>query len=1823
MSEDIFVVNVNDDEYESVDILDIESDIDLDERVHVIEVEDSESRTVETFDAFNALGEPNEQLKHQLLNGRDTPDQHPITAITGLKDKLDDIEALKTVYSNEKQSADYYEWEDGNVIQENRVGLFVTLCRDINKIRVCTKSDDIFGVVVDAAGFIGGQSDLARDYTYGLVTTTGVVHVRCELDVVANDFVMPNSYGVAKKTHSNYGCKVVALHNINGLTYAAILLETSANQLYEAGEGIRELNDRVDNVEKNVTVAINAANEANKKIDDLDLDGFKGTVNDYINESSNRIEGIIQDNNERYDQQISDAIKNSEEAKAIANSTVASAESLRNEAVTKANEALEGIQTVKDEVAQDIANINTDIDNSNIELQKTKEDLEKAREELKDSIDGNIADFKKEIEDNYATTESLAAFKTDTTMAISSVKQEVSDTYATKTELTSFETETTDAITGVEERVDENSAQLTTLASFEYGNTIELRPFTNLYYETIDEVWSEEEKDITKKYYVSSEEKYYYYNNGWASTEKLSVDINGITFTDNNDGTITAGGTVNNVSSGFIDFVLVENKILANGEYEISGCPNGSQDTYYILLKIQNGETVSYKQILIQRGDPDIPEERFRKECRFTITNGDVVSIYIRIKSEFEISESGLEFNPQLKQYYSGISGLKNQVAKNGASIDMLSSFSSDNGVGAAGLIAKVSDHDSQLSTLASWKSEVANDDGTLKVAESIAAIKQQADAQGGTIQSVVTWQENLEVGGRNLVASSMLEKSVNGDSTQSFTASTWGAVFISTENLLKIMKPSTTYTVHYDVELIDKTTAPTPFSMDVGFKVYSPKTLTVIQNLCADQITSGAQVGDTTRGCVTFTAPDEIPDDCRVVVYTRRWTTNGNTPIGFDTVRFTNFKWEKGNVATDWSPAPEDAIDRIASIELDVSKNESSITSLTTGLSTTNDNVAKVTQQAGENGASINMLVTSVDKYSVGEYSQSHGLTYEQAKNILKVGTIYIPTKHNGNIDTHTEMFHPDYITISEWKIEDVADKDAAKIYYVTEDKLYRYYDVDIWKSADSYESAGIHQTNEFTASNSYEWDGTDWIESGSGTVAFSSDMPTPTNTCKYWYTDSSEGIPEGYESNALYIYQEEYGRWEQVALYSNNPNNRMVSMINQEKNKISLEVANTRGSVAAVEARVDDTETTVNSLAAWAKKENDGSEAGYYNIAAIEQTANDAGASVAQIAGTILTEYETLETISGSIMEPGKVYYIEDEKKFYFYDGEWKCTSSPTEAGLELNAAAIVAAINNTTGESTVKIDADHIIVDGSNISLKGQSININADNVLGIQSPYFSVNTNGYMTATGGNIGGWTIRNGYLTSSQTVDMGEYNLRATTSLRAVPEDFTKSYGIFGVQKQMILKNNESTLYAHLALLIDSEGRLYAGDGDGNRVVLYEGYIQFFMNMFTETPQWCGSLSPYSGNGILFNGNNKKIYGELTDGRSVEMIHINNSNQMVIGQEHSALQGVEIYHGATYKSTLFNSLGIEFQNNGMHLRGKDTNGVSQHIISILNTNNLQIGTTNLAGNVDIYVKSGQSTNFYNGSSAICSVLSGALKLHGTNGITIDDNYYVLRYANSQVQLGTSVYNTGVYGSNVNIRAKSGQSTNFYNGGNAVCSMSSGAIDFYNSGSKVCSIYSNNLNLKGQHNGITMGANATYILEYNDTEIDVGTSSRLLNLYGNGVLCNGKGLSYSSDKRLKNSINDLSDKYIDMIDLLSAKSYKYNEQTDDVINCGFVAQDVLSALNKLGLTQEEFGGVLDVYKDGSKYALDYMQFIPILWENVRKLKKQVKELEIKLEEKGE
>lgn len=306
-------------------------------------------------------------MNHALLNNREVPNQHPIIAIEGLREELDNIEALKENFSNKYGHANYYLWADGGGEINERVGLFVSACEgDCSKIEVCNRGA-ILGVSVDTAAFIGNRVDpvqtkcnvcgnvvnghrvacsniecqshdvdYIRKIEYGLVATSGVVLVRCESDVVLGDYVMPNAVGVAAKVDNEYGYQVIEVDNVLGIPYAAIDLDATTSLVYGIGIEVDEIATKVRVNEQNIVSAINVSNQAYNKAQEA---SNSSSVSEEAVKKA--LESILssEEKIEEFEQTVGSASAVSAQARAIAESAVTEAASMKTEAVNRANDA--------------------------------------------------------------------------------------------------------------------------------------------------------------------------------------------------------------------------------------------------------------------------------------------------------------------------------------------------------------------------------------------------------------------------------------------------------------------------------------------------------------------------------------------------------------------------------------------------------------------------------------------------------------------------------------------------------------------------------------------------------------------------------------------------------------------------------------------------------------------------------------------------------------------------------------------------------------------------------------------------------------------------------------------------------------------------------------------------------------------------------------------------------------------------------------------------------------------------------------------------------------------------------------------------------------------------------------------------------------------------------------------------------------------------------------------------------------------------------------------------------------------------------------------
>lgn len=118
------------------------------------------------------------------------------------------------------------------------------------------------------------------------------------------------------------------------------------------------------------------------------------------------------------------------------------------------------------------------------------------------------------------------------------------------------------------------------------------------------------------------------------------------------------------------------------------------------------------------------------------------------------------------------------------------------------------------------------------------------------------------------------------------------------------------------------------------------------------------------------------------------------------------------------------------------------------------------------------------------------------------------------------------------------------------------------------------------------------------------------------------------------------------------------------------------------------------------------------------------------------------------------------------------------------------------------------------------------------------------------------------------------------------------------------------------------------------------------------------------------------------------------------------------------------------------------------------------------------------------------------------------------------------------------------------------------------------------------------------------------------NFVWSAIYCSTDALN-GSDRNIKNSIEALPEKYVRMFELVEPKRYKLNSGTSGRFHTGFIAQEVEAAMQKCGITSQEFAGwAAAKRKDGSEtYFLRYSEFIPVLWAKVREQEERLKRLE--------
>jgi hypothetical protein len=307
-------------------------------------------------------------------------------------------------------------------------------------------------------------------------------------------------------------------------------------------------------------------------------------------------------------------------------------------------------------------------------------------------------------------------------------------------------------------------------------------------------------------------------------------------------------------------------------------------------------------------------------------------------------------------------------------------------------------------------------DDTVAKSAVQAANTAQQAAAAA---QSDI---DNLSIGSRNLLRNS------RGDNVTGWVYAGNSIVEDEIKGRCVELQNSTTKETYFGsarTEIVEQSTEYT-FSVDMWcdehFRNYD---LFWLSDTFDDPKTSAGYVNIVVKSIRTL-----IPNSWQRVTWT--FTTNADDRTGFiridhngtneegtaSILRVANLKLEKGNRATDWTPAPEDLEERVESAETKIIQNTDSITSLATrtttvenkfaGYSTTEQMNSAITQSANSITSSVSQTYTTKTEFEnldiggrnlvagtddVTEYVGNAAGSTNGYKDVWSAKTINIPT--------------------------------------------------------------------------------------------------------------------------------------------------------------------------------------------------------------------------------------------------------------------------------------------------------------------------------------------------------------------------------------------------------------------------------------------------------------------------------------------------------------------------------------------------------------------------------------------------------------------------------------------------------------------------------------------------------------------------------------------------------------------------------------------------------------------------------------------------------------
>lgn len=125
-------------------------------------------------------------------------------------------------------------------------------------------------------------------------------------------------------------------------------------------------------------------------------------------------------------------------------------------------------------------------------------------------------------------------------------------------------------------------------------------------------------------------------------------------------------------------------------------------------------------------------------------------------------------------------------------------------------------------------------------------------------------------------------------------------------------------------------------------------------------------------------------------------------------------------------------------------------------------------------------------------------------------------------------------------------------------------------------------------------------------------------------------------------------------------------------------------------------------------------------------------------------------------------------------------------------------------------------------------------------------------------------------------------------------------------------------------------------------------------------------------------------------------------------------------------------------------------------------------------------------------------------------------------------------------------------------------------------------------------------------------EVYLGSTVLVTRLSGSTIY-SSTNITVSSDRENKKAIESVSDAYEKLLDKLEPKRFRYKNEADDApYHVGYIAQDVLAALEDVGLERKDLAAVAGEEGD---LGIAYAELIPLLHKKIKSLEDRVDRLE--------